>query len=57
MDGTMLRHRLMLALVVVTALVASLIVVLLVPKPALADHINESTFQFDFVNGTSWTGW
>jgi hypothetical protein len=56
MDGTMLRHQLMLALVVVTALVASLIVVLLVPKPALADHINESTFQFDFVNGTSLTG-
>ena len=56
MDGTMLRHRLMLALVAVTALVASLIVAFLAPRPALADHINESTFQFDFVNGTSLTG-
>jgi hypothetical protein len=56
MNATMLRHRLILGLIVVAALVASLIAVLVAPKPALADHANESTFEFDFVNGTSLTG-
>ena len=55
MDGTTSRHRLMLALVVVAALVASL-AVFLVPRPALADHANESNYEFNFVNGTSLTG-
>ena len=56
MDGTTSRHRLILGLIVVAALVASLIAVLVAPKPALADHANESTYEFDFVNGTSLTG-
>ena len=55
MDRTTSRHRLMLALVVVAALVASL-AVFLVPRPALADHANESSYEFNFVNGTSLTG-
>ena len=56
MDTSTRSHRLTLSLIVVTTLVASLLLVLLGPSAALADHINEATYDFDFVNGTSLTG-
>ena len=56
MDTSTRSHRLTLSLIVVTTLVASLLLVLLGPSAALADHINEATYEFDFVNGTSLTG-